>query len=88
MPAGIREVQMLLSVTICLGVAVYCFANGLVIAGVTALLGLIPGPGIIPLLISSVILFINGFQLAALLPLLVIANNLRVAFKTAGPDPE
>lgn len=79
---------MTLSIVACIGVAIYCFANGLIVTGIITLFGLIPGPGILPLLVAAVLLFVNGFHLAALFPLLVIANNVRVAFQSVGPGEE
>jgi hypothetical protein len=49
--------------------------NGMVLAGVLSLAGLIPGPGTLPLLISAVILAVNGHYLAAFFPVFVIFFN-------------
>jgi len=77
---------MIFSLVACTGLAIYCFINGLIITGFIALLGLIPGPGAIPLLIVAVILAINGHFMAAIIAPLTIANNIRIAFGRIDPD--
>jgi len=71
---------MIVSVLICIAVAVYCFMHGMVLAGVLSLAGVIPGPGLIPLMASSVLLFINGHVITALFPIFVIVYNVWVLF--------
>lgn len=60
---------------ICVGVAAYCFINGMVLAGVLALAGLIPGPGTLPLLVCAVILAVNEHYVAAFFPVFVVFYN-------------
>lgn len=67
---------MIISVFICLVLAVYCFMHGLVLAGILSLAGIIPGPGFIPLIASSVILFTNDHVITAFFPIFVIAYNV------------
>ena len=69
---------MIVSVLICLAVAVYSFMHGLVLAGILSLAGIIPGPGLIPLIASSVLLFAHGHAIAACFPLIVIVYNIWV----------
>ena len=66
---------MILSTLICTGIAVFCFMNGMVLAGLLSLAGLIPGPGTIPLLLSAVMLAVNGYYLAAFFSVFVILFN-------------
>jgi hypothetical protein len=54
--------------------------HGMVLAGVLSLAGVIPGPGLIPLMASSVLLFINGHVIIALFPIFVIVYNVWVLF--------
>lgn len=75
---------MLISSVLSIAIAIYCFASGMVLAGVLCLFGVIPGYGMLPLLFAALILFVNGIYFAALVPLLVIANNLRLLFRSAG----
>jgi hypothetical protein len=79
---------MILSLTACTGLVIYCFTHGLILTGFISLLGLIPGPGTIPLLIVAVILAIHGHYAAALVAPLIIGNNIRIAFKRVDPDTE
>ena len=66
---------MALSMLICVGVAAYCFINGMVLTGVLTLVGLIPGPGALPLLISAVMLAVNDHYVTALFPVFAVLNN-------------
>jgi len=75
MHSAALEKKMLLSTIICIGVAGFCFINGMVLAGVLSLVGMIPGPGTIPLIASAVILAVNGHYLATLLLVFVIFFN-------------
>ncbi|OIO72164.1 MAG: hypothetical protein AUJ57_06215 [Zetaproteobacteria bacterium CG1_02_53_45] len=67
---------MILTATICLGLAIYSFSNGLVLAGLLTLVGIIPGPGMIPLLGASVLFVINEQPVAAIVPLFIIGFNV------------
>jgi len=69
---------MIVSALICFSVAVYCFTQGLVLAGLLSLAGIIPGPGLIPLIAASVLLLANDHAIIACLPLFVIIYNLWV----------
>jgi len=68
--------MFLLSIFICLSVAVYCFINGMVVAGVLSIVGMLPGPGIMPLLITSLLLILDEHYITAVFPVIVIINNL------------
>ncbi len=67
---------MIVSALICIAVAVFCFTQGMVLAGILSLAGIIPGPGSIPLIASSVILFVNGHAVIAFFPIFVIVYNI------------
>ena len=73
--------MLLISGVIVLLLALYCLSQGLMLAALTALLGLIPGPGFLPLIICAVILFIEGKGWIAVLPLLIIAWNIWAVFR-------
>jgi len=72
------HVYMLLSVILCITVAVYCFLNGIITAGILALVGVIPGAGMVALVIASILLALDGHYIAAALPVIVICYNIWV----------
>jgi hypothetical protein len=69
---------MILSLILCIAVAVYCFLNGLILAGVLCLVGIIPGAGMVALVIASILLALNDHYIAAALPIIVICYNIWV----------
>ena len=71
---------MIVSVLACLMMAIFCFVSGLPLAGALLLIGMIPGLGTLPLVATTVILAWSGYWIAALVPPLVIAYNLWLAF--------
>lgn len=71
---------MILSVLACAALAIYCFISGLPLPGVLLLVGMIPGLGTVPLIAAALILVASGRPAVALLPALIIAYNLWVAF--------
>ncbi len=71
--------MIFLSILISFSVATYCFLNAMIIAGALSLLGMIPGLGAIPLLITSILLVINGHYITAFFPIIVIFNNILAA---------
>ena len=66
---------MIISVLICLIVATYCFINTMMLAGLLCLAGIIPGPGMIPLLACSIILAVNGQYITAIFPVVIVIFN-------------
>ena len=71
---------MIVSVLACLMMAIFCFVNGLPLAGALLLIGMIPGLGTLPLVAAAIILAFSDQPVAALFPPLVIAYNLWLAF--------
>ena len=69
---------MVLSLTLSVAIAVYCFFNGLILAGALCLVGVIPGAGMVALVIASILLALNGHSIAAALPIIVICYNIWV----------
>ncbi len=67
---------MLLVVIVCVGVAIYCFMNGMVLAGVLSLAGMSPGIGFLTLIAASVILVANEHMIAAIFPVAIIVFNI------------
>jgi hypothetical protein len=51
----------------------------MIIAGVLSLIGMMPGLGSIPMLITSILLVINGHYITAFFPIIVIFNNILAA---------
>jgi hypothetical protein len=86
--AAIKEVQadMILSVILCIAVAVYCFFNAMILAGVLALIGIIPGAGMVALTITSIILALNEHYIAAAFPVIVILFNIWVLLVSRRED--
>ena len=71
--------MFVLSILISFSVAIYCFLNAMIIAGVLSLLGMIPGIGAIALLITSILLIIDEHYITAFFPIIVIFNNILAA---------
>ncbi|MDX8403816.1 MAG: hypothetical protein R8K54_05360 [Mariprofundaceae bacterium] len=67
---------MILSITLSIAVAVYCFFNGMVLAGSLCLIGVIPGAGMVALVIASILLALNDHTIAATLPVIIICYNI------------
>lgn len=67
---------MLLVVLVCVGVAIYCFMNGMILAGVLSLAGMSPGIGFLTLIATSVILVMNDHLIAAIFPVAIIVFNI------------
>lgn len=86
--AAIEEVQtdVILSVILCIAVAVYCFFNAMTLAGVLALIGIIPGAGMVALTITAIILALNEHYIAAVFPLFVILFNIWVLLVSRRED--
>jgi len=75
---------MIISALICLIVATYCFMNTMILAGLLCLAGIIPGPGMIPLLASSIILAVNGHYITAMFPVVIVIFNFVRASSALG----
>ena len=71
--------MFVLSVLSSCSVAIYCFLNAMIIAGVLSLFGMIPGIGAIALLITSILLIIDEHYITAFFPIIVIFNNILAA---------
>jgi len=67
---------MLLVVLVCIGVAIYCFMNGMILAGVLSLAGMSRGIGFLSLIATSVILLMNDHLIAAIFPVGIIVFNV------------
>lgn len=77
---------MILSAMLCIAVAVFCFFNAMILAGVLALVGIIPGAGMVALAITSILLLLDGHYFVAVLPVIVILFNIRVLFVSGRED--
>jgi hypothetical protein len=67
---------MIVTIFICIAVALFCFFNGMVLAGILSLAGILPGAGMVALVITSILLALNDHFIAAAFPLIVIAYNI------------
>ncbi len=67
---------MVLVILVCVGLAIYCFMNGMIGIGFLALGGLLHGLGFISLILAAVFLFIQEQYIAASFPPFLIAWNL------------
>ncbi len=70
---------MIVTVLICIAVALFCFFNGMILAGILSLVGILPGAGMVALVITSTLLVLNDHFTAAAFPLIVIAYNIWMA---------
>lgn len=61
---------------VCIGLAIYCFMNGMYGIGVLALGGMYPSLGFVLLILVTVFLLNQEHYVAAVLPPLLIAWNL------------
>lgn len=59
--------------------AVYCVSQGMVLAGILSLAGIVPGMGFLLLLASAGTLLAQKHYLAALVPPVIITLNIWVA---------
>jgi hypothetical protein len=67
---------VIVTVLICIAVALFCFFNGMVLAGILSLAGILPGAGMVALVITSILLALSDHFIAAAFPLIVIVYNI------------
>ncbi len=67
---------MIVTILICIAVALFCFFNGMILAGILSLAGILPGAGMVAIVIASILLALNDHFIAAALPLIVIVYNI------------
>jgi len=67
---------VIVTIFICIAVALFCFFNGMILAGILSLAGILPGAGMVALVITSILLALNDHFIAAAFPLIVIVYNI------------
>jgi hypothetical protein len=67
---------VIVTILICIAVALFCFFNGMILAGILSLAGILPGAGMVALVITSILLALNDHCIAAAFPPIVIAYNI------------
>ena len=67
---------MLLVVAVCVGVAIFCFVDGYIVAGIASLVGVSGQIGFLALAVCSVMLFAEGHPVVASVPIALIVWNV------------
>jgi len=67
---------MILLILITLGVAAFCFLNGCTLTGIVCLFGFSRHVGFVALVVTSIMLFVQGHSIVATFPLLLVGVNV------------
>lgn len=71
-----QEAAILVLVLVIVGVAVFCFSQGYIAAGIICLAGFSKRFGFVALIVTSLVLFANKHWIVGPLPILLIVWNL------------